>query len=273
MKKHHVALLIYPLLICIFCSCNKAIAQQRPNAAEEEPGVRIKTVEKAAAILRPSDRDAFLAVFRANTERFFSLLQQLGAGHLEPEYLLALVDNTHELPAAFIPSNLVPLDGAGISITKPGMKLDRVAWEALIRMARAARADGVDLTVASAYRSYDYQVGLFARNVEIYGEKEASRFSARAGFSQHQLGTVVDFSPVEDAFADTAAGKWVAANAARFGFSLSYPEGMEDVTGFVGESWHYRYIGDIALLLQSDFFNGVQQCTLEFISAWKALLP
>ena len=101
------------------------------------------------------------------------------------------------------------------------------------------------------------------------GEKEAERFSARAGTSQHQLGTVVDFGSISDEFAQTRAGKWMLQNAAKYGWSLSFPKGYESVTGYVWESWHYRYIGTGACAFQQRWFNDIQQYMLEFIDAWK----
>jgi D-alanyl-D-alanine carboxypeptidase len=74
-------------------------------------------------------------------------------------------------------------------------------------------------------------------------------FSARAGHSQHQLGTVIDFSTNEigdklgDEFSNTRASKWLSQNAHKYGFIISYPKGCENITGYKHESWHYRYIG------------------------------
>lgn len=75
------------------------------------------------------------------------------------------------------------------------------------------------------------------------------KVSARAGHSQHQLGTAVDFSSSEIAdglggtFSSTKASKWLANNAWKYGFAISYPQGYESTTGYSYESWHYRYIG------------------------------
>ncbi|MCE1197115.1 D-alanyl-D-alanine carboxypeptidase family protein, partial [bacterium] len=85
--------------------------------------------------------------------------------------------------------------------------------------------------------------------------------------SQHQLGTAADFGSITDEFAGTAAGKWVAANAGRFGFSLSFPKGLEPVTGYLWESWHFRYIGKEAAALQEEYFGGVQHYLIVFLDA------
>ncbi len=180
-----------------------------------------------------------------------------------------LVDKHHGLAQDFVPENLVPvveLPGP-LVVNREGMLLERRAAEALAEMAEAAAGEGVTLDVSSAYRSYDYQKGLFERHVAQLGMEEASRVSARPGHSQHQLGTAVDFGSITIAFADTAAGRWLAREAWRFGFSLSYPEGAEEITGYSYEPWHFRYLGTDATLLERNYFAGMQQWMLEFLDA------
>ena len=132
------------------------------------------------------------------------------------------------------------------------MMLRKPALRKLVALWHAAEFDGINLKVVSAYRSYDYQEGLFQRYSDNYGPEEANRFSARAGQSEHQLGTTVDFGgtafDLNAAFAETDQGIWLADNAHLFGFVMSYPEGAEDITGYIYEPWHYRYIGVDAAL-------------------------
>ena len=132
-------------------------------------------------------------------------------------------------------------------------------------MDSAARRDGVSLIVGSGYRSYAYQVEVWNRSFRTDGKAATESSIAPPGHSQHQLGMAVDFSPISDDFAGTKASRWLAANARTFGFSLSYPKGLTDVTGYVWESWHYRYIGKPAAVLERDFFGGVQQYLLLFL--------
>jgi D-alanyl-D-alanine carboxypeptidase len=133
-------------------------------------------------------------------------------------------------------------------------------------MDSAARADGAPLLYSSSYRSYDYQAEVYARAVEKDGQAQADRESARPGSSQHQLGTVIDFGSITDAFAGTKQGRWLAAHAWEYGFSLSYPDGYEPVTGYKHESWHYRYITKPAARLQREFFGDIQQYMLAFLN-------
>jgi D-alanyl-D-alanine carboxypeptidase len=136
-------------------------------------------------------------------------------------------------------------------------------------MAAAARAEGLTLTVSSAYRSYEYQIGSFDRWTRRLGLTEAERVSARPGRSQHQLGLVVDFGSITNEFAETSQGRWVKANAGRFGWSLSFPRGYEELTGYAWESWHYRYVGKELCAFIDRWFEGIQQHALRFIHEWE----
>lgn len=204
----------------------------------------------------------------ASFDRFVSLLEAVKTEMAADPDLLRRVDKQKNLPADFEPRDLVGLDTSGLTLSRAGLRLRKPALLAFEAMDKAARAEGLTLVISSAYRSYAYQKDVFARNVAELGEKEALRVSARPGASQHQLGTVVDLGSITNAFAATAAGKWVAANAGRFGFSLSFPQGLESVTGYDWESWHYRFIGEAALALQQEYFGGVQHYLMLFLDAW-----
>jgi len=183
--------------------------------------------------------------------------------------LLELVDKNHGLPADRAPRDLVPLVwGRSYKPNREGLSLRAGAEEALEKMAAAARKDGVALVVGSSYRSYAYQKNVYERNVRELGQAAADRESARPGTSQHQLGTAVDFGSITDEFALTAAGKWLSLHAGEYGWSLSFPDGYEAVTGYRWESWHYRYIGVEAAAFQQKRFDDIQQYMMEFIDAW-----
>jgi D-alanyl-D-alanine carboxypeptidase len=184
-------------------------------------------------------------------------------------YLRALVDKQHSLPVGYAPSDLIALTEGSYRVSRSGLTLRRVAAASLDEMAKAARADEVVLVASSAYRSYDYQVQVYDRNVREMGQEAADRESARPGHSQHQTGLVVDFGSIDDSFAATAAGRWMAANASRFGWSLSYPNGYENVTGYRWESWHHRYLGKNLTAFIDNYFDGIQQYALRFLHEWE----
>ena len=188
-------------------------------------------------------------------------------------FLLRLLDKRHSLPSDYEPADLVHLDGTGLPVSRAGHRLRKPAFDSLVVMDKAARSEGISLLVSSSYRSYAYQSEVFSRNVAEMGKKEAERVSAAPGTSQHQLGTAIDFGSITDAFAETAASKWLAKNAGRFGFSLSYPKGQEGLTGYVWESWHYRYIGKDAVALGDEYFGGIQQYLMLFLDALSRAQP
>lgn len=166
--------------------------------------------------------------------------------------LLARVDKEHRLVNNFAPSEeLVDLNKEYLLYTNSaGIMLRRDAADYLNRMLSDLKtANGKNVVIASAYRSYSEQYKLYAYWVTQLGQEQADRVSARPGFSEHQLGTVVDFINQESNyelspnFDTTDSGKWLSENAYKYGFIKSYPEGKEDVTGYSYEAWHYRFIG------------------------------
>lgn len=101
----------------------------------------------------------------------------------------------------------------------------------------------VSLTPASGYRSYDRQAQLYDDYVKQDGQDLADRYSARPGYSEHQSGLAMDFSPIEDSFKFTTASAWLKQNAHSYGWVLRYPLNKELITGYQYEPWHWRYIG------------------------------
>jgi D-alanyl-D-alanine carboxypeptidase len=186
-------------------------------------------------------------------------------------YLWILVDKENALPDDYEPLDLIELTNRSYRINRQGLLLRSAAAESLEEMAAAARQEGLTLLASSAYRSYSYQTTVYQRNVTQMGQEAADRESARQGHSQHQLGLVVDFGSITDAFAQTPESRWLAANASRFGWSLSYPDGYEEVTGYRWESWHYRYVGIELAEFIDIYFNGIQQYALRFIHEWNKL--
>ena len=184
-----------------------------------------------------------------------------------PEDLLVLVNKENGLGADENPDDLADLDeySASLTLSRRGHRLRKVLLPALIAMSEAARQEGLDLMISSAYRSYNYQKGLYERYVEQDGQEEADRYSARPGTSQHQLGTAMDFGSIDESFAASPEGIWVKKNARTYGFSLSYPQGKEELTGYMWESWHFRYITPAATEMEAEFFEGIQEYLLRFL--------
>ncbi len=121
------------------------------------------------------------------------------------------------------------------------------AMQAWKELQAAAKEAGFDIRFYSGYRSYEYQEELFNGYVAVDGLAAASRYSARPGQSEHQLGLALDMSVpeigLEEALGKHPAGQWLAANSWRYGWILRYLEGKESVTGYMYEPWHFRYVG------------------------------
>lgn len=126
----------------------------------------------------------------------------------------------------------------------------RTAFET---MKAAAKKEGIELHAFSTYRDFARQQVLYEGYVAKDGQQAADRYSARPGFSEHQTGLAFDIGEAGQeqhwasaSFGATAGGKWLKANAHKYGFILRYPEGAENLTGYMHESWHFRYVGTAA---------------------------
>ena len=159
----------------------------------------------------------------------------------------ALLDTYYRLPGTHAPSDRRSTYYAGLN---GGYTVRSFVIADLKAMATAARRAGARLAVQSAYRSYYTQYATFKYWVARDGYKRALATSARAGHSEHQLGTTIDFRSYGGSaawyhwdWARTKAGAWLKANAWRYGFVMSYPKGKTTVTCYAYEPWHYRYVG------------------------------
>ena len=177
---------------------------------------------------------------------------------------LVLVDPQHVLPADYQPADMT-------AELKPGWpkkaQLRGEAMQQLLVMIEAAQKDGVRLVPISTYRTWQYHDGLYRRNLAQNGGKP-SGYVARAGESQHHLGTAVDFNTVNPADENIPALIWLRKHAGEYGFSLSFPKEAEaeKESGYPYEAWHYRYITREAVRLQDEFFNGNQHKTLTVLN-------
>jgi zinc D-Ala-D-Ala carboxypeptidase len=161
------------------------------------------------------------------------------------EWQLTLLDTTFRLPKAYVPPGLKPVSKAGF---KGALLVRGELIEDLTALRKAALANGTPIDIVAAFRGYDSQRSLFERRTRELGRDQALAKTARPGHSEHQLGTAVDFKSagqrdVTESWDRTPTGKWVTENAWRFGFIQSYPKGLEGVTCYGNEPWHYRYFG------------------------------
>jgi len=269
MSLNPLRLAVALLALSTLASCGPAAAQKPAApapAAAPAPDPRLERARAAMdSIGFPMElRDGF----ESESARFLALLEPVLADLASDPMRFARADKLVALPEDYEAADLALLKPLGVAVSRDDHRLRAGAAAALAAMSKAAAAEGVTLVAASTYRSYAYQETVYARWVGELGQERADRVSARPGRSQHQLGTVLDFDPIDNAFAGSKPGLWVAANAARFGFSLSYPRGLEDLTGYDWESWHWRWLGLPAATLQREFFGDVQHWLILFLEAW-----
>lgn len=156
---------------------------------------------------------------------------------------LTLVNKVYKLPDDYQIEDLKPIP---IQFAYQGHKITEEVLNHYVQMANAAKKEGLTLIVTSSYRDYDFQKTLYNNYVNKNGKKDADRFSARPGHSEHQTGLAIDIVSKNsnfDNFEETMEFSWLLENAHKFGFILRYPEGKEEVTGYMYEPWHYRYVG------------------------------
>lgn len=117
------------------------------------------------------------------------------------------------------------------------------AYKAFKKMQSDAYKDGINLYIASGFRSYSYQKQLYNSYKARDGKKKADTYSARAGHSEHQTGLAFDINNPGSSFDNTKEAKWLAENCVKYGFIIRYEKSKESITGYKYESWHIRYLG------------------------------
>lgn len=162
--------------------------------------------------------------------------------------ILVLMNKYNKLRDDYEPDDLEEIDSKyfiyGNTLVR---KLRKEAKEAFENLSKASIENGTPVYGQSAYRPYEMQSGLYESAVYEYGKERADIDTARPGFSEHQTGLAIDVSSTKGGnmlyFDDTASFTWMKDNAYKYGFILRYRDDKTDITGFMYESWHYRYVG------------------------------
>lgn len=182
--------------------------------------------------------------------------------------LLQKYSKVYFLNEHYAPTDLVSIPiGYASSADKLDLKIHSGVWPHLDQMLTYASSSGNHIKIVSAYRSFGTQATLKSNYTVIYGSG-ANKFSADQGYSEHQLGTTLDFSTavLGNNFSKidmTNEYKWLENNAHFFGFTLSYPKG----NGYYEyEPWHWRYVGvELASRLYKDgkHFYDLEQAEID----------
>jgi LAS superfamily LD-carboxypeptidase LdcB len=176
-----------------------------------------------------------------NIQSLVSVLDKLQKTDKE---LLEKYSKVYFLNENYTPAALIKIDSQYTYYPENDSLFYLGAWPFLQDLMKAANADGIDLKIISAYRSFGTQTEIKARHTMIYGSG-ANSFSADQGYSEHQLGTTVDLTTQSvgatfSGFEKTPAYSWLLANAYKYGFILSYPENNQY---YQFEPWHWRFVG------------------------------
>lgn len=146
----------------------------------------------------------------------------------------------------------------------PGLK-----WEtqnAFDKMKADASKEGFNLYIGSGYRSYWDQKSIYNNYVSRDGQVNADTYSARPGHSEHQTGLAIDVCDrnvsacITSGFDNSAQARWMADNCYKYGLILRYLKGKESITGYMYESWHFRYVG---VELATKLYNNGNWITME----------
>lgn len=170
---------------------------------------------------------------------------------LNPNNILALVNKEFALPGSYEPDDLVrpkvAFSFGDQDIEKSYLRKE--AAEGLEKMFAEAKKEGIHLFAVSGYRSYSRQKTILESEIKNVGEEEALQAVAYPGKSEHQTGLAMDITSqsanlvLSEEFGETEEGKWLENNAHLYGFILRYPKGLESITGYQYEPWHFRYVG------------------------------
>lgn len=190
-----------------------------------------------------------------------SILENLNKTDRE---LIKRYSKVYFLNENYKPFTLINIDQKYLYEKNKPSQIHTNVWPYLQKLLEAAVADNTPLEIISAYRSFGEQAILKSGYTMIYGEGTANQFSADQGYSEHQLGTAVDFTtPALGAsftkLETSTAYKWLNENAYKYGFIISYPKNN---SYYRFEPWHWRFVGaDLASTLHfnNQYFYDLDQ--------------
>lgn len=184
------------------------------------------------------------SVFSGQITEIFGTVGNLDKLAKTDKELLQKYSKVYFLNEHYVPDVLTELPPDYLYEESRKMQVHAKVYPYLQEMLAAAKNEGVDLKIISAYRSFSEQSSLKNTYSVTYGSG-ANKFSADQGYSEHQLGTTVDFTTTKigsvfNKFGSTESFDWLKANAYKYGFILSYPDGN---SYYQYEPWHWRFVG------------------------------
>jgi D-alanyl-D-alanine carboxypeptidase len=167
----------------------------------------------------------------------------------EPSSPWVVVNKHSPLPIEYSPKLIVPNVPLTMDSATENMKLSSEIKTSIERLFEQAGKQGIKLRLGSGYRSADTQETLYESYVSEQGQPQADKYSARPGYSEHQTGLAADivsndnYCYLQECWANTPEGKWLASNAHKFGYIVRYLKGKQSITGYNYEPWHIRFVG------------------------------
>ncbi len=264
----------------------KHLVDQQYTYAQIEPFMKVKGFVFA-------DLDKYMEVYAENQNYNYAVLittypfiisenqPETSYTIQNPDDVLTLVKKGFYLSSDYEPSDLVTPDPDKVKVASDcdDSRLRKEAADALVDMFEAAKQEGYDLVINSAYRSYANQKKTYDEYFDTYDEVTAASLVAEPGASEHQTGLGVDLTcqaVIDDhlngitnsRFGYKPDYKWCVANSYKYGFILRYEEDKADITGIANEPWHFRYVGKEAA---KEIFNN--SWTLEEYCLNKGVIP
>ncbi len=171
---------------------------------------------------------------------------------------ILMVNKSYPLPSTYKPQT--PYKEITKDYLYGGDYIEDYVMNEYLKMKDDASKEGIALKITSGYRSYSVQEELYNSYVSRDGKEAADTYSARAGHSEHQSGLCFDLNGTNRNFIKTKEGKWLNDNCYKYGFTLRFPEGKEEYTGYMYEGWHFRYVG---VELATKLYNNGNWISLE----------
>lgn len=239
MKKIIYGLIILIIIFCIFNLVKNNINQTNNNPYQEFSFYKETNLERYKKYYENNNYSYHDVVLRVNMNLDYSFYTH--TKEVDSFNLLMLVNKYNYVSKNFKP-DLVEVKEYAIN----GMYLTKECMLSFVKMADDAKKQGYNIRAISTYRTYEYQDMLYNNYAARDGVNKADTYSARPGFSEHHTGLAIDIDNMKTSYTSfdkTKEYTWMQENAYKYGFILRYPEDKVDITGYMYEPWHYRYVG------------------------------
>lgn len=259
---------LIPVLVILISTYVGVLGFQRNNLIKENAALNnelaktksdfnsTKELLNAEILSLKNDRYNLRLELEAQTNRVDALSSDIGtiSGAVNTLTKLSLTDKellkkyskVYFLNENYFPKKLITIDQQYTFDPKKTEQVLEGIWPYLSQLLSDAASAGIEIKIASSFRSFESQIGLKNAYKVTYGSG-ANSFSSDQGYSEHQLGTTIDFTNLKrgSVFSDSAFEKsdtflWLKDNAYKYGFVLSYPKNN---AYYIYEPWHWRFVG------------------------------